>query len=546
MNTASTQNPHSERAASTVGTKKKATIGFLLIVMVAALIRIISVPHQSLTWDEIYELTMLSPSFSELVSRPDGFPPLFAILFSYWNKIFIGDHSARWFSLAVGMLSFWPLWNLSIAIEKDTLQTLAEKHSQNPAAPVACYALVLGVAALTAFNPLHHFFSTEGRAYSLMLSLSIFCVVSGLRAIDTNSWWAWISFAVAGVLGVYTHYYSLFVGALVFAVLILERKPWTTWRRALVVLGCVIVSLVPILGMFRSDLEAQVDYAGYAGFSLVDVGYTYFSYLAGFCLGPSLRMLHSMPRSAALLAFVPWVALLGSACLFLCWCGSKVLTRKWMIRLVLWATLPTFVSAMAALTLGVSYNVRYTIPSWTPVIIWLAAGASSLLSLKGWRKLCGIVSILVLLASSLIALGNRTFIDDYENADFRRVAQQIEANSPPGTTVFVNVWYQHHPLRHYLSQKWNVVPSWTSIDDGPKFKEAISIIDSVPLEDPIVLLYSREFHGDYDRRLLAHIKNTRTIAWEFECAGIHAFFLPCLSNPSALAEPASRTPHLND
>ncbi len=66
-------------------------------------------------------------------------------------------------------------------------------------------------AALTALSPFMIFYSSEARAYSLMMFLLLLSTLAMLLALDTRRTRWWVLYAVASAGAVYSHYTSVFV-----------------------------------------------------------------------------------------------------------------------------------------------------------------------------------------------------------------------------------------------------------------------------------------------------------------------------------------------
>jgi mannosyltransferase len=121
----------------------------------------------------------------------------------------------------------------------------------------AAYGKQVGLTAafLLAISPFHVWQSQVMRNYSLLLTLNLASVyglfryaLSGSRSAD----WRWlVLWAVAGLLGIYTHYFGFFVfafGFLALAILILRRqgiKALARQRRSWIILGGVLIILLP-------------------------------------------------------------------------------------------------------------------------------------------------------------------------------------------------------------------------------------------------------------------------------------------------------------
>ncbi|MFN2193207.1 MAG: phospholipid carrier-dependent glycosyltransferase [Candidatus Promineifilaceae bacterium] len=91
--------------------------------------------------------------------------------------------------------------------------------------------VALAAALLMAISPLHVWHSQVMRNYGLLVTLNLFSVYGVMRlALDreVERPWRWLLlWAAAGLLGIYTHYFSLFVFA--YSLLILGYVAWRKW-----------------------------------------------------------------------------------------------------------------------------------------------------------------------------------------------------------------------------------------------------------------------------------------------------------------------------
>lgn len=105
-------------------------------------------------------------------------------------------------------------------------------------------------AALTAFSPLLIFYSTEARAYALMMVLALLTTLALLRALDGHRS-GWVAYSACSALALYTHYTVAFVLAAVF-LWAFVLKP--NARRALIIAnGVAFIAFLPWWHEFRAD-----------------------------------------------------------------------------------------------------------------------------------------------------------------------------------------------------------------------------------------------------------------------------------------------------
>jgi mannosyltransferase len=135
--------------------------------------------------------------------------------------------------------------------------------------------VALVAALLMAISPLHVWHSQVMRNYGLLVTLNLFSVYGVMRlALDHKAKrpWRWLLlWAGAGLLSIYTHYFSLFVFA--YSLLVLCYVAWQRWdvRQLLhrrwfwLVIACVVLLAVPALLIAFNRFQAgqQVDFYRY-------------------------------------------------------------------------------------------------------------------------------------------------------------------------------------------------------------------------------------------------------------------------------------------
>ena len=130
--------------------KTLALIGLFLAVSFA--VRILYTHGQSITFDENYEVLLGQQDLTYICHKGDGFPPLYAVTLHYWQVVFGVDSDASLFcrSRCLGMWRNWLGW----------VSTSVESKS------------AFGHWGSLLLLPIHAFYTSEGRAYSLLLLIA--------------------------------------------------------------------------------------------------------------------------------------------------------------------------------------------------------------------------------------------------------------------------------------------------------------------------------------------------------------------------------------
>jgi mannosyltransferase len=135
--------------------------------------------------------------------------------------------------------------------------------------------VALAAALLMAISPLHVWHSQVMRNYGLLVTLNLFSIYGVMRLAldrDAKQPWRWLFlWAGAGLLGIYTHYFSLFVFA--YSLLVLSYVVLQKWdlrqllrrRWFLLALASVLLLTIPafLIAFNRFQTGQQIDFYRY-------------------------------------------------------------------------------------------------------------------------------------------------------------------------------------------------------------------------------------------------------------------------------------------
>jgi hypothetical protein len=96
-------------------------------------------------------------------------------------------------------------------------------------------------AALTTLSPFMVYYSTEARAYGLMMALTMASTFAMLQAIDTGRGRWWVLYAICACAAFYSHYTCAFV--------LLAQLGWLIWAHRELARAAVVASLGAALGV---------------------------------------------------------------------------------------------------------------------------------------------------------------------------------------------------------------------------------------------------------------------------------------------------------
>jgi hypothetical protein len=318
-------------------------------------------------------------------------------------------------------------------------------------------------------------------------------------------------FVIVSVAGGYTHYYfALVLGAIGIGVLAVRGPRYFGIQ---IVPLAVIIGLLcsPLAALLSDDLGYQRDLRDSRPPSVAAIGYTIFSYVTGYTLGPSRAELHSQEASTAIRNAIPWLGLTLFASglpLFLGFFGL----REWQY----WASLlgmPFLLVVILCYAMGVTYNTRFLVYCWVPFCILLAAGLDQCLPRPR------VAMLITLIGVSLYALYNRHQTDCYQNEDVRSAAAFI--HSQPERPIITCAGYMFRPLQRYLKDGYSVT---RLMDHGyPDGSDARAMETIKSQSESYWLVYARAYHGDPNGILLQAATQGKAAEPVFTAPGVKVF-----------------------
>lgn len=349
-------------------------------------------------------------------------------------------------------------------------------------------ATALAAAAFVAISPFHVWYSQEARPYALLVFLSLvalFCLQQAL-AHPTN--WGWkAATAIAAVSTFYCHTIGLAFMAFVAAYAVLAttddqfgpgwwagvrtrgtdwrivwRTHWRGWAITFLAMAVLCVPAVYRLVSFPPTESADST----RGVSPIQLGYALWSFAVGYSLGPSLGELHTADRHAVLSRYAATVLSVGVGVVVLTGLGVWRLLGRSGARtngdvpepgsaaaIGLWFAFPLVFAVGGALLTVHPFNVRYTIISFLPAVLFIVLGLEALparaLRAAAWA---GVVAV------SAAALAGYYFDPRYARDDNRGAAAFFTGHAAPGELVIAHRAFTAKDLRHYAPAATHVIP----------------------------------------------------------------------------------------
>ncbi len=212
-------------------------IALFLISALAFALRVYKLDAESLWLDEVLSINLASMDIPSAIRTLPGnyvHPPFYFIILHIWSRV-AGQSE---FSLRFLAALFGPL---TAAMTYKLARVLFERRT----------ALLSGL--FLALCPYHVYYSQETRMYTLATFLGLvgaYCFFQTLERRDTAL--CWIGFVLCSVLGLYTHYYTLFLllfENLFFLSLITIRRQYRcslkAWLLAQLAIFCLYLPWLP-------------------------------------------------------------------------------------------------------------------------------------------------------------------------------------------------------------------------------------------------------------------------------------------------------------
>ncbi len=193
-----------------------------MITLVALALRLIALDRKSLWLDEAVTLQYALKDIGSLLSiQSDPHPPLYYVLMHYWITFGQSEFALRFPSALAGSMAV-PLFYHAV-------------HEWN--------GKWAGVAAawLLAIAPLHLWYSQETRMYALACTFGLASTLSYVIGFRQAHLWAWATWLVTTVIGLYVDYSMLLIVLAQIACLGL------VWRKNGARLGTLLLALLALL-----------------------------------------------------------------------------------------------------------------------------------------------------------------------------------------------------------------------------------------------------------------------------------------------------------
>ena len=418
-------------------------VWLVLLTLVAATLRLVRLDAQSLWIDEF--LMILRASLGEPFRWSDWFVnpqgPLPALLL-------------RWSVAAFGS-SEWALRLPSALLGTATVPLvyiLARRLHPSSAWPAAILATI---------SPFLIWYSQETRHYALAVLAAAWSGIAFLRLLDERPGRsAVLHYSLSLLVGLMSHLVMGFVA-------IAHGLTLFRWRRDRV--PAWLAAVVPAFLLFSPWLWVAVTQnlnlanvaqpgsipeaellRGESTFSWLGLPYTFFVFLAGYSLGPSLVELHDAPRMATVLPHLATILPLALGALVLALSGLAAMRREPAHRglVLLSLAVPLLAVTLLSLQNAKVFHPRYVALALPFLLSLLGAGFAHL---RATRVVVACAAALLVVVPSLVSLGNYYGNSRYAREDSRGAARILRGQATASDIVLgqgapqLLEWYDHGP-----------------------------------------------------------------------------------------------------
>jgi predicted membrane-bound mannosyltransferase len=311
------------------------------------------------------------------------------------------------------------------------------------------YPVARLASLLLVIHPLHIYYSQAIRAYSFLFLFATMTSFYLHRLLESDKGSTRLAYAIGVGLAALSNFSAAFL-YVVHSVIYIVRKPFHGKRlmRWIVVSLVILIIIAPwvyriyviidvqklVTPVRPGEITETQRLRGETTVTASAIPYLFYTFSAGFSLGPSPRDLHKdTTLSSVLKSHWIWIVWVGA--LF----GSIFAAGVWRLQTggLPWKQVALYLLIPLALVLVLcwqnakAFNVRYVLVSLPAYLCVIALGLRALP--PRYRN----AATVLVVATMLVSLGNYYFNDRYAKEDVRGAASYVEANAASGQCVVV-------------------------------------------------------------------------------------------------------------
>lgn len=334
--------------------------------------------------------------------------------------------------------------------------------------------IALFAALLVTISPFMNWYGSEARMYTMLAFMATFHAYLFLKVMREGGVWRWVAWTLVAMVGLYTHYFFIFVLLSEFVALLMMRRRFVSAYpvRKIIIAGAIAgLSLLPWIWYVYSLGFASNTQPALSQPSSGDLFDTYAQFIFGFQTSAINTIIISLWPIAVLLGF------------FALQRGNKKIPTETTFFVVL-ATLPVLLAFIISVTIRPFYLSRYLIVSLPALLIFI----SWLLSRYRRRLAVGVGAVLVVVIGFLFvveAMNPNTPVKE----DYRETVAYLSTRAKPTDVIVLSAPFTIYPVEYYYKgdAKLTTQPIWDRFAVG-----------SVPPYDPNkVAAETKENVGSY-------------------------------------------------
>jgi hypothetical protein len=449
----------------------------VLIVLLAAVVRIHWIDHQSLWNDEGNTLRLIERTIPDLLSAAtrDIHPPGYYLVLKAWAAL-TGDSefALRAFSALAGVVTVAAVYALGRALFMPGVGMVA--------------------AFLTALHGFSVYYGQEARMYALvalLAALSMWAYVCWAKRLSGGGplrRWVTVESVTLGLVnaaGLYTHYSFpavIAVQAILTAVLAFQARQFATKRVAFDTtvisrfIGSNLITLIlflPQLGVALGQIGGWGRGAGADGLAMA---VRWLIYGNTFDDGGN-GWVYAWPLLFGLVGLLPdWLRGRGAP-------GSG--WRR--LLLILWLVVP--VAGLFAAGLSREAYLKFLLPAQIPLTLligrgvwwlWEIGAPFNVFTVEVLPRLAAVFGLLAIIGFQQDTLDNLYAGPAYQRDDYRRIARVIDQESRPGDAIILNAPNQREVFTYYYQGQTPIygIPAGLGGDDAAAIDQTRQVIAS--------------------------------------------------------------------
>jgi len=319
----------------------------------------------------------------------------------------------------------------------------------------------LFAALLVTISPFMEWYGSEARMYTMLAFMTVLHMYFFVRILKQEGRGRWIFWTLTAILGLYTHYFFIFVLLSEFVSVILLRKKLHGEHaiRNIIIGGAIAgASLLPWLMYVYGLGFASNTQPALAEPSAGDLFDTYAQFVFGFQVSTVNTLIISLWPVAVLLAFFALQR-------------SKKQIPIAITSFVLLATLPVLCAFLISITIKPFFLSRYLIVALPTLFIFIAW---LLTRYRPWiaRTIRIILVVVIGLLFTVQVMSPNTPVKE----NYKEAVEYIDANARPRDVVVLAAPFTIYPVEYYYKgdAKLTTQPLWDRFNSGavPAFNEA--------------------------------------------------------------------------